>query len=77
VLVVPAAGYAQKATFTGAVISSTRAGAVLPRATVTAVHDASGNAYISGSPYPTFNGDHVFTNQVHHTSQAYQERRLQ
>ena len=33
--------------------------------------------YTCGSPYLTFNGDHVFTNQVHQTSQAYQERRLQ
>ena len=46
-VVVPAAGYPQEATFTGAVTDSTAAGAVEPRATVTAVHEASGNTFMA------------------------------
>jgi outer membrane receptor protein involved in Fe transport len=43
VLAVPASGYAQDAVLTGTVIDST--GAVLPGATVTALHEASGNTF--------------------------------
>ncbi|MBI3047715.1 MAG: TonB-dependent receptor [Acidobacteria bacterium] len=43
VLLLPAGGYAQEATFTGAVTDST--GAVLPGVTITAVHEASGNTF--------------------------------
>ncbi|MBI3047707.1 MAG: carboxypeptidase regulatory-like domain-containing protein [Acidobacteria bacterium] len=43
VLLLPAGGYAQEATFTGTVTDSI--GAVLPGATITAIHDASGNTF--------------------------------
>jgi hypothetical protein len=43
VLSIPGAGYAQEATFTGAVTDST--GGVLPGVTITAVHEASGNIF--------------------------------
>ncbi|MBI2185599.1 MAG: TonB-dependent receptor [Acidobacteria bacterium] len=45
ILLQPARGYAQEATFTGAVTDST--GAVLPGATITAVHEASGNTFLA------------------------------
>jgi hypothetical protein len=44
-LVLPASGYAQEATFIGAVTDST--GGVLPGVTITAVHEASGNTFNS------------------------------
>lgn len=43
ILLLPTGGYAQEATFTGTVTDST--GGVLPGATVTAVHEASGNVF--------------------------------
>ena len=43
ILLVPTLGYAQEATFTGAVSDST--GGVLPGVTITAVHEASGNIF--------------------------------
>ena len=45
VLLLPASGNAQEATFPGAVTDST--GAVLPGATITAVHEASGNTFLA------------------------------
>jgi hypothetical protein len=47
VLLLPAAGFAQEATFAGAITDST--GGVLPGVTVTAVHDASGNTFTTVS----------------------------
>src|SRR5687767_6217875 len=43
VILLPAGGYAQEATFSGSVTDST--GGVLPGATVTATHEASGNVF--------------------------------
>jgi len=45
ILLVPAQGYAQEATFTGTVTDST--GAVLPGVTITALQEASGNTFIA------------------------------
>jgi hypothetical protein len=44
-LLIPAAGYAQEATFTGTVTDST--GGVLPGVTVTAVLEATGNTFVA------------------------------
>ncbi|MSO82086.1 MAG: hypothetical protein EXQ53_02150 [Acidobacteria bacterium] len=44
-LALPVAGYAQEATITGSVTDST--GGVLPGVTVTAVHEATGNTFVS------------------------------
>ena len=45
ILILPVAAFAQEATFTGTVTDST--GAVLPGVTITAVHGASGNTFVS------------------------------
>ncbi len=57
VVLLPARGYAQEATFAGAITDST--GSVLPGVTITAVHEASGNIFTAvtdcrASPSPPY-----------------------
>lgn len=76
---------AGRAEISGAVFDQAKA--VLPGATVTATNEATGvtRETVTGPtpttvlirPYPSFNVDQLFTNQVHEAWQAYQERRPQ